>query len=121
VSWLTGGTATARHTALGLEGKLGENHSGKQRRETAQAKAERIIGEELKQLGCSDSVLRARPKCDPQKLALAARLRKETTLTIKSIAARLNMGTPRNATVRLQERNRRHWTSAPEARAEVGM
>ena len=121
MSRLTGGTATGRHTALGLEGKLGENHSGEQRRETAQAKAERIIGEELKQLGCSDSVLRARPKCDPQKLALAARLRKETTLTIKSIAARLNMGTPRNATVRLQEWNRRHSTSAPEAGAEVGM
>ena len=47
MSWLTGGTANGRHTALGLEGKLGENRSGEQLRETAQAKAERIIGEEL--------------------------------------------------------------------------
>ena len=34
-----------------MEGKLGENHSGELRRETAQAKAERIMSEELKRLG----------------------------------------------------------------------
>jgi hypothetical protein len=56
----------------------------------------------LKLLGCTELALRPGPKCDLRKLALATRLRKETTLTIKSIAARLNLGTPRNATVRLQ-------------------
>ena len=86
-----------------MEDRLGENHPAEQRRETAQAKAERIIAAELKRLGCTDSAFRAGPKCDPRKLALASRLRQETTLTIKNIAARLNLGTPRNATVRLQE------------------
>ena len=103
-----------------MEGKLGENHPAQQRRETAQAKAERIISEELKRLGCSDSALRAGPKCDPRKLALATRLRKETTLTIKSIAARLNLGTPRNATVRLQEWSRR-TAAKREPSAPIGL
>jgi hypothetical protein len=34
-----------------------------------------------------------RPKSDPAKLALAARLRRETTLTLPWIASRLHAGT----------------------------
>jgi hypothetical protein len=43
-----------------LEGKLGAHHSGELRRETAEAKGERIIAEELQRLGWSqrDLVLR---------------------------------------------------------------
>ncbi len=59
----------------------------------------------LNHLECSDSTLRARPKCDPRKLAVPARLRKETTLTLKRIAVRWNLGILRNATVRLQQWN----------------
>ncbi len=36
-------------------------------------------------------------KSDPMKLALAARLRRETTLSIKQIAGRLNLGKPKGA------------------------
>ncbi len=104
-----------------MEGALGENHSREQRRETAEAKAERIITEALRELGCSDGELRSRRKCDPQKVALAARLRKETILTVKAIAARLNLGTPRNATVRLQEWNREERATEPAAQAQLGI
>lgn len=38
---------------------------------------------------------------DPAKLGMAARLRRETTLPIKVIAARLHLGTSRSANVRL--------------------
>jgi len=38
-----------------------------------------------------------RAKSDPGKLALAARLRRETTLPIKWIAARLQLGTSKSA------------------------
>ncbi len=63
---------------LGLmEGKLGEHHSGQLRRETSQAKAERIVGEELRRLGWHEGDLTRRPKGDPEKMALAARLRQE--------------------------------------------
>src|SRR5258708_2581528 len=44
----------------------------------AQAKAERIISEELRQLGWQEADLAARRKRDPGKLAIAVRLRKQT-------------------------------------------
>jgi hypothetical protein len=74
----------------------------------------------LKLLGRTEPALRPGPKCDPRKLALATRLRKETTLTIKSIAARLNLDTPRNATVRLQEWSRR-TAAERKPRAPIGI
>jgi REP element-mobilizing transposase RayT len=75
-----------------IEGKLGEHHSGELRQESAQAKGERIIREELKQLKWSERNLEQRPKSDTAKLDLAIRLRRETTLTIRQIAQRLHMG-----------------------------
>ncbi len=44
------------------------------------------------------------PKSDPPKLELAGRLRWETTLTVKAIAARLHLGTWKSARTRLQQR-----------------
>jgi hypothetical protein len=52
----------------------------------------------LAQLGWGSTELASRRKSDPAKLALAARLRRETTLTTKQIAARLWLGTPKSAT-----------------------
>jgi REP-associated tyrosine transposase len=84
-----------------IEGKLGEHHSGQMRRETAEHKAERIIREELGRLGWQESDLLNRNKTDPAKLAIAVRLRKETTLPIKMIASRVHLGTSKSANVRL--------------------
>ena len=75
-----------------VEPQLGEHHSGSLRLETAAAKAERIVAEELRRPGWSDGVLAARPKADPHKLAMAARLRGETMLTGAQIAQRLHCG-----------------------------
>jgi hypothetical protein len=47
--------------------------------------------------------LAARRKGDAEKMALAARLRKETTLSVKAIAARVHLGTAKSANVRLHE------------------
>jgi hypothetical protein len=69
------------------------------RLEVAQAKAERIIGEELRRLGWQEAELASRRKRDPEKLEIAVRLRKETTLSVKEIAARLQLGTPASASV----------------------
>jgi hypothetical protein len=71
------------------------------RRETAAAKGERIIAEELQRLGWSERDLEIRRKNDPDKLAIAVRLRRETTLSIKTIAARVLMGTSNTANARL--------------------
>ena len=65
---------------------------GEERRETDEQKAESIVAGELKRHGWKESELGLRPKADKVKIALAQRLRKETTMTLKWIAARLQMG-----------------------------
>ncbi len=86
-----------------MEGKLGEHHAGELRRETAQAKAERIVTEELGRLGWKEAELVSRRKSDPAKLAMAARLRRETTLSLKAIAARVHLGSFKSANARLHQ------------------
>lgn len=86
-----------------MEGKLGEHHSGELRLETAEAKSERIIAEELGRLGWTEGDLATRPKNDPGKVAMAVRLRRETTLSVKKIAARLHLGTSNAANQRLKQ------------------
>lgn len=53
-----------------------------------------IIGEELRRLGWPEARLANGRKRDSDKLQIAVRLRKETTLSVKDIAARLHLGTP---------------------------
>ena len=66
-----------------MEPQLGEHHSGQLRHESAEAKGERIIAEELRRLKWKERDLREQPKGEPAKLAIAVRLRRETTLTIR--------------------------------------
>jgi len=80
-----------------MEGKLGENHSGQLHRETAEQKGHRVIAEELARLGWQESDLASCRKADPDKLAIAVRLRNETTLSIKWIAARVRIGSSKGA------------------------
>jgi hypothetical protein len=65
-----------------MAGKLGEYHAGKLKRESAEAKAERIIQQELKRLRWKPGGMSKRAKSNFAKLANAARLRRETTLTL---------------------------------------
>ena len=92
-----------------MDGKLGEHHSGELKRESAAAKADRIVREELKRLGWTELALKERAKGDPSKLALAARLRKGTTLTIRQIAYRLHAGSWKHLNAKLH-----HWRKANE-------
>ncbi len=57
------------------------------------AQAERIIRQVLEECG-SQAQLRKQARGERRKVALAARLRAETTVTVAWIAARLAMGTP---------------------------
>jgi hypothetical protein len=61
--------------------------------ETPQAKAERIVAEELKRRKWDEKALTRRRKGNPGKLAIAQRLRRETTVTLGWVAKRLQMGT----------------------------
>src|SRR5438445_2048230 len=88
-----------------IEGKVGENHPGEIRHETAEAKAERLlISKELGRLQWNQQDPAARSKSDPRKLATAVRLRQETTLSIKQIAERLHLGKPKGAKTNLHKR-----------------
>jgi hypothetical protein len=50
-------------------------------------------------LDWEEADLASRRKRHPGKVQIALRLRKETTLTVKEIAARLHLGTPGSASV----------------------
>ena len=71
---------------------MGEHHYGEERAETEQEEAERMVWEGLKRLGWREADVAARRKGDAGKVELAVRLRAETTVTVKWIAERLQMG-----------------------------
>ncbi len=99
--WYVGSEAFRQEQLARMEDKLGEHHAGELRRETAQAKGERIIGQELGRLGWTQNELATRRKNDPDKMAIAVRLRRETALSIKAIAGRVHLGTSNTANARL--------------------
>jgi putative transposase len=91
--WHLGGQAFLSRLLDQLDGKVSENHEARERADTAEAKAERIIQASLRELGWTEGDLRERHKCAPEKVRMAQRLRAETTLSLKRVAERLNMGT----------------------------
>jgi len=99
--WYVGSEVFRQEQLARMEGKLGEHHAGQLRRETAEAKGERIIAEELRRLGWSERDLAIRRKNAPDRVAIAVRLRREATLSIKTIAARVHLGTSNTANARL--------------------
>jgi REP element-mobilizing transposase RayT len=92
-----------REALARMEGSLGGHHAGELHREVAQAKAERIVAEELQRQGWQPDDLVTRRKNDPAKLEIAARLRRETTLPLKAIAARVHLGTSKTANTKLHK------------------
>ena len=86
--------------------KQGEHHYGEELGESAVQKAERFVQEMLRSAGWKTSELQARRKGDPIKVQIAERLRRETTMTWKWIAERLEMGHWRSVAnaVRLRRR-----------------
>jgi hypothetical protein len=65
-----------------------------------QLRAERIVVEELAP-GWTEEDWERRRKNDPGKLAIAARLKKETILSINRIAERVRLGSSNNANANL--------------------
>ena len=73
--------------------QTGPGHGGEELRESEQAWAERIVKEELKRRRWTEEELALRRKGDSQKVPIARRLRRDTTMTLHWIAERLKMGT----------------------------
>jgi hypothetical protein len=82
--------------------------------ETVEQKANRVIAEELARLGWQESKLASRRQAHPDKLAVALRLRNETTLSIKWIAARVRIGSFKGARSVL-----RRWVHSQDKTAAV--
>jgi hypothetical protein len=95
--WCLGSEQFRQEMLEWMDGKLGENHSGELHRETAEQKANRILSGELSRRGWTESDLSARRRSDPDKLAIAVRLRDETSLPVKWIGARVQIGTVKRA------------------------
>ena len=75
------------------EGKMREHHGGRERSETEIEKARRLIASELAPAGWGVGQLARERKGAAVKVAIAQRLRQETTMPLKWIAAELHTGT----------------------------
>ncbi len=91
--WFLGDDALRQELLAKVSEQAGALHYGEAVHEAAEAKAERIVAEELRKRGWKPAMLGTLRKGDPEKLAMAGRLRAETTMTLAWIAARLHMGT----------------------------
>ena len=104
--WCLGGEGFKREMLCRMSGGLKEHHAGELHRQSAELKAEAIVREQLKRLGWKKEDLKRRRKNDSAKLDLAARLRRETTLTIKAIAALVQLGSSKSANANLHRHMR---------------
>jgi REP element-mobilizing transposase RayT len=91
--WFLGDETFRKELLAQMGERMGPEHYGEERAETEAAKAERILAEELKRRRWTPADLRAGTKGAAEKVAVAARLRAETTMTVGWIAERLGMGT----------------------------
>ena len=91
--WCLGDEAFRQELLAQMHEQLGEHHFGPERQESAEEKAERLVRAALKAAGLKEHKLADLPKGAPAKLAVARRLRAETTMPLKWIATRLHMGT----------------------------
>ena len=117
--WYLGGEGFKRELLGRMQGALGERHCGQLHGEVAHERAEGIIAQELQRRGWRQEDLLSRRKSDPDKLAIAARLRRETTLWIKAIAARAHLGTSQAANATLHRHLSGSWAS-PSAQSQLG-
>ena len=90
--WYLGDKTFRKELLAQMHERRGPNHYGEERFESDEEKAERIVREELKRRGWAETELQERAKGDKHKVAIARRLRQETTMTLRWIAGRLAMG-----------------------------
>jgi putative transposase len=106
--WCLGEEAFREELLAQISGRMGEHHYGMERKESAEERAEGIVMEELRKAGLGREELSKRAKGDPVKLAIALRLRRETTMTLKWITERLQMGAWTHLNKRLYQQRQEH-------------
>ncbi len=90
--WCFGEKTFQKELLKQMAERVGEYHYAEERQASGEQKARGIVARELKQLGWTAEDLKKRRKSDARKVRIAQRLRAETTMTLKWIAAELQMG-----------------------------
>ncbi len=90
--WFLGSEEFRRELLLSASERSGGSHYGSDRFQSSPERAQRMVAQELKRLGWDQGEWARRRKGDPHKVALARRLRVETTMSLAWIAERLRMG-----------------------------
>ena len=90
--WCFGDRVFRKELLAQMAERVGESHYGAERQESGEEKAERIVAKELRRRHWNAKDLERRRKGDAEKVRVAARLRRETIMTLKWIARRLHMG-----------------------------
>ncbi|PAW78004.1 MAG: hypothetical protein B9S32_08895 [Verrucomicrobia bacterium Tous-C9LFEB] len=91
--WQVGDDLHRQQLLQQIEGKTRKAHPSLHRQHDVQAQAEAIVSEEIKKRRWTSEELVSRRKSDKDKIKVAQRLRRETTVTVSWIAQRLQMGT----------------------------
>jgi putative transposase len=90
--WCLGDETFRKELLESVSAGAAEPYRAEARRETTEAKARRILQEELAVLGWDNAALAHYPKGDARKVRMARRVRAETSVTLKWIAEHLQMG-----------------------------
>jgi REP element-mobilizing transposase RayT len=90
--WYLGDKAFRKELLTQMAESRGPEHYGEERFEADEEQATRILADEFKRRRWTEKRLTSIPKGDPQKVAIAQRLRQETTMSYKWIAGKLAMG-----------------------------
>jgi REP element-mobilizing transposase RayT len=91
--WCHGSEAFRKELLAQMSEQASSEHYGEEIRESAEEKANRVLKQELEKLGWGSEELARRRKGAPEKVRIALRLRRETTMTLAWIAECLRMGT----------------------------
>ena len=91
--WCFGEEAFRKELIEHVAERVGEYHYAEERQGSGEQKARGIVAAELRRMGWTTEELNVRRKGDAKKVLIAQRLRAETEMTLKWIAAVLQMGT----------------------------
>ena len=105
--WFYGEKEMKQELLEQMNEKMGENHDAKERRESSEEKARRILLDEMKQQDWAEKDLKRKSQGDRKKVKIAPRLRAERTVTLKWIAEELQMGTWRYVSNLLSKHRRK--------------
>jgi REP element-mobilizing transposase RayT len=104
--WCLGDQNFRRELLEQMDGQMREHHYGQERQESAEDKAQRLVRDGLRKASWTEADLGLQRKSDAVKIHLALRLRQETTMTLKWIAERLQMGAWTHLNKRLYDHRR---------------